>query len=101
MRAGTADTLAGSCNTTTKGAYVDGVSASDARFSQPRSLCQSPVTGDLFVVDAGNFVVRRISAATGAVDTVVGAAGQEGQKDGTGDWADPEHSGDAGGGQPL
>jgi sugar lactone lactonase YvrE len=53
-----------------------------AKFNQPGSLAADPA-GNIYVVDAGNHVVRKISP-NGVVSTVAGAAGQSGNVDGVG-----------------
>jgi hypothetical protein len=63
--------------------YLDGPLAT-ALFNRPRGICVSPAGGDIFVVDSGSYVVRRISAGAGEVTTVVGAPGEVGLVDGQG-----------------
>jgi NHL repeat len=50
----------------------DGGRASAARLRAPRGVCVAP-TGDVYVADAEAHVVRKISALTGTISTVVGA----------------------------
>jgi sugar lactone lactonase YvrE len=59
----------------------DGV-GSQARFSFPRGLAWD--AGSLFVADAGNYTIRRVSTADATVTTVAGSPGQVGNTDGTG-----------------
>lgn len=54
----------------------------EARFSSPRALAID-AGGTLYVADAGNATIRKITAA-GMVTTVVGQAGVNGSVDGTG-----------------
>ncbi|UOQ97723.1 hypothetical protein MUN81_21150 [Hymenobacter sp. 5317J-9] len=58
---------------------VDAVGA-EARFAAPMGLAVAP-DGTLFVADAENMTVRKITPA-GAVTTVAGAAGNQGRADG-------------------
>ncbi len=52
-----------------------------ARFNQPARITSDG--HNLYVTDFGNRTVRRISLATGKVDTIAGVAGQAGTTDGT------------------
>jgi len=61
---------------------VDGTGTA-ARFDDPRSLAVDPSTGDVFVADAVNHVIRKITAA-GVTTTLAGEAGVQGSSDGTG-----------------
>jgi sugar lactone lactonase YvrE len=54
-----------------------------ARFDFPRGLALDN-QGDLFIVDGGNFEIRRLVIATREVVTVAGVAGPRGGNDGTG-----------------
>ncbi len=54
----------------------------DARFDKPRSVAVDS-NGNLFVADANNHTIRKISP-TGTVTTLAGAAGISGSTDGTG-----------------
>lgn len=56
-----------------------------ARFSSPRGIAVDAM-GTLYVADAGNHTIRKISPA-GQVTTWVGAAGQSGNADGVGSMA--------------
>jgi sugar lactone lactonase YvrE len=49
----------------------DGMPESAALFSMPKGIALAP-SGDLYIVDARNFRVRRVVAATGMVETVAG-----------------------------
>jgi hypothetical protein len=49
----------------------DGGSDATALMNQPKSIVLAP-SGDLYVLDARNFRIRRIAAGTGLIDTVVG-----------------------------
>lgn len=64
MTPGTATVLAGQLNGPK--AIVDGAGDA-ASFSQPRGLCQSPLTHDLLVVDgiSNTAVLRKITTNTG------------------------------------
>jgi hypothetical protein len=76
--AGAVTTLAGS--TTSRG-NADGTGAA-ATFSAPTGLAQD-AGGNLYVADATNHTLRRVTAA-GAVTTFAGSAGVSGSADGTG-----------------
>ena len=52
-----------------------------ARFQNPRGLC-TDATGNVYVADAGNHLIRRITPA-GIVSTVAGLAGSSGAIDGS------------------
>ncbi|HEY8605837.1 MAG TPA: hypothetical protein VIM12_01825 [Noviherbaspirillum sp.] len=56
--------------------------ATEARFNQPVGLAID-TSGNLYVADSANFVVRKV-AANGAVTTLAGSAGASGSSDGTG-----------------
>jgi sugar lactone lactonase YvrE len=49
----------------------DGGSEATALMNQPKSIALAP-SGDLFVLDARNFRIRRIAAGTGIIETVAG-----------------------------
>lgn len=74
----TIGTLAGS---TSGGGYVDAVGTT-ARFSSPCAI-DSDAAGNVYVADAGNHVIRKITPA-GVVTTLAGAPNQRGSADGTG-----------------
>jgi hypothetical protein len=67
---------------TTDAGYVDGVGAT-ARFNLPLGLSLS-ATGQLFVADTQNAMIRRINLATGEVVAWAGMAPQPGRVDGEG-----------------
>lgn len=73
---GTVSVLAG--NPETFGS-ADGT-GTNAFFNSPVGLALAP-DGSLFVSDANNFTIRRVTAA-GIVTTIAGAAGQDGSTDG-------------------
>jgi sugar lactone lactonase YvrE len=55
------------------GGYAgDGGPAIDARFNSPIAIAVSPTTGNLFVVDSNNNVIREIDKSTKIVTTVAG-----------------------------
>ncbi len=66
----------------TRGGATDGAGA-DARFRGPFGLAWDPA-GAYYVADTGNHTLRKVDAATGAVSTLAGAAGQSGRADGSG-----------------
>ena len=66
LASGAVSTLAGApdpcvigCGCTPPGGYLEGTGA-DARFNQPRGLAFHAPTHSLFLLDAGNFVLRRV-----------------------------------------
>ncbi|MEO7652891.1 MAG: hypothetical protein ABIZ80_20710, partial [Bryobacteraceae bacterium] len=64
----------------TKGYSGDGGRGVFAELSIPRAIALSS-TGDLFIADAGNYVVRKLNTATGVITTVAGT----GERGNTGD----------------
>jgi sugar lactone lactonase YvrE len=56
--------------------FADGVGA-QARFNSPRGMAMDAATGNLYVADNRNQVIRRVTQ-TGVVTTVVGRAGCQG-----------------------
>ena len=60
----------------------DSNTGASARFSSPSGAVVDP-SGDIFISDATNGTVRKVTSA-GAVTTVVGTAGSQGSVDGTG-----------------
>ena len=74
----TVTTLAG---TATQGTgYLD-ATGPNAYFSQPYGIAVDS-TGNIYVADSGNFVVRKVTAS-GVVTTIAGQAGQLGSVDGS------------------
>ncbi len=71
LEGGVGTTLAGSLADVT--GYVDATGLA-ARFNNVGSITRDP-TGDLYAIDAGNHVIRKITLA-GVVTTVLGVAGQ-------------------------
>lgn len=63
---------------------TDGTGTS-ARFNGPSGVTTDGTS--LFVIDSGNFTIRRISLTTGDVSTLAGTAGSSGTTDGVGDAA--------------
>jgi sugar lactone lactonase YvrE len=76
---GAVTTFAGSAGPL--GGSADGSGAA-ARFSSPSGMAVD-ASGNIFVADAGNSTIRKISAG-GAVTTFAGTAGSAGSSDGTG-----------------
>jgi DNA-binding beta-propeller fold protein YncE len=67
--------------------YADASQGGDAEFNNPSAIAIAP-TGELYVFDAGNQKLRRISAdPTHAVTTIAGSDSPVGFQDGTGDQA--------------
>jgi NHL repeat len=62
----------------------DGGPEAMALFNQPKSIALAP-SGDLFVLDTRNFRIRKITAATGVIQTVAGI----GTRGVSGDGGDP------------
>ena len=54
-----------------------------AQFNNPQGIALDSA-GNLWVADAGNHTIRRITLATGVVDTIAGLAGTPGSADGAG-----------------
>jgi uncharacterized repeat protein (TIGR01451 family) len=80
--AGVLTTFAGSdANGGAGSGYVDATGTA-ARFREPDGIAVD-ASGNLFVVDAGNNLIRKITTA-GVVTTVAGMAGVQGDVDGTG-----------------
>jgi sugar lactone lactonase YvrE len=78
---GTVTTLAGGPGYL-YGDYIDGTGTA-ARFYTPVGIVGDG-TGNLYVTDIGNSVIRKVVIATGVVTTFAGAAGQKGNTDGRG-----------------
>lgn len=55
-----------------KGYSGDGGAALDATFNGPKGIAYSPADHSLYIVDTENHVIRRMSLATGIIDTVLG-----------------------------
>ena len=77
--AGVVTTLAGGPG---RNGSSDGM-GSAALFSYPSAICYNSADGNLYVADAGNHTIRRVTPA-GVVTTLAGGPGQQGSKDGTG-----------------
>jgi len=71
-------TFAGSAG----GAGSDDGTASAARFNRPGGVA-TDASGDVYVVDSGNYTIRKI-APSGDVTTLAGLAGRSGSDDGIG-----------------
>ncbi len=65
----------------TSGFSGDGGPASEAVFDSPAATALD-VAGNLYIADSGNNRVRKINAATGVIDTVVGSANESFSGDG-------------------
>lgn len=76
-RGGMVLTLAGAPG---KAGFADGP-GDVARFNSPTGIAVDP-TGNIYVTDAGNYVIRKITPA-GVVATVAGQAGKKGNADGS------------------
>jgi sugar lactone lactonase YvrE len=77
--AGVVTTLAGTVGTA---GSADGTGTA-ATFNLPMGLALNATTGTLYVADANNHVIRRVTTA-GVVTTVAGTAGSQGLLDGAG-----------------
>lgn len=62
--------------------FADGIGR-NAGFNSPKGVAYSP-TGQLFVADFANHVIRRIELSSGAVTTIAGTPGVAGFSDGIG-----------------
>jgi sugar lactone lactonase YvrE len=76
---GTITTIAGDPNG--QSGYMDGTGPA-ARFNSPAGIALD-AAGNLYVADAGNFVIRKVTPG-GAVTTLAGQPGVAGQSDGIG-----------------
>ena len=76
---GTTTTLAGDLLGT--GGHVDGTGVF-ARFRNPSGVAVNPLTGDVFVADTSNHVIRKINTSS-IVTTISGSPGTLGSADGT------------------
>lgn len=72
-------TLAGSAEQSDS---ADGIGTA-ARFSYPEGVALDKA-GNLYVIDKGNYTIRKLVLATGAVTTLAGTAGESGSADGVG-----------------
>lgn len=79
VRAGTLDRIAGPLG---GAGYLDGLGTA-ARFFQPVDLCDDGA-GTLYVVEAGDAIIRKVVIATGEVSTLAGKVGRAGFADGVG-----------------
>jgi sugar lactone lactonase YvrE len=79
LASGTVSTVAGLAKTS---GSADGT-GSAARFNYPAGLTIDG-SGNLFVADSNNGVIRQIALATGEVTTLAGSTGTSGSADGTG-----------------
>jgi len=82
VRDGTIDRIAGPLG---GAGYLDGIGTA-ARFFQPSDLCDDGA-GNLYIVDYGDAVIRKLVRTTGEVSTVAGKVGRAGFADGVGDVA--------------
>jgi sugar lactone lactonase YvrE len=79
---GLVNTLAGSAGDP---GSTDGT-GSAARLDSPSAVAVDPA-GNVYVADTGNFTIRKVVPATGAVSTLAGLAGISGSADGVGSGA--------------
>ncbi|KAG2392715.1 hypothetical protein C9374_011440 [Naegleria lovaniensis] len=63
-------TLAGTLNS--QGFGGDGSLASKALLNRPTSLAMSFITRELYILDSGNFRIRKVNLTSGIISTVVG-----------------------------
>ena len=54
------------------GYYGDGGVATSAELNYPAYLAFDPISGDLFIADEGNHIIRKINLATNVISTVAG-----------------------------
>jgi sugar lactone lactonase YvrE len=79
LATGAASTLAGAASMQ---GSTDGIGGA-ARFNNPEGVAIDG-TGNLYVADTGNSLIRKIVLATGAVSTLAGTVGMQGSADGIG-----------------
>lgn len=79
LTTGAVSTLAGSARVS---GSADGTGTT-ARFNLPYGLALDG-TGNLYVSEINNHIIRKVVLATGTVSTIAGAAGMSGSSDGTG-----------------
>jgi len=71
----------------TQAYFGDGLPATTAGLNRPGALALDPA-GNLYIVDRGNLVIRRVEAASGIISTVAGNGNRTGDpKPGGGNWA--------------
>jgi len=76
-------TIAGNFNSTTRfGDSTDG-SGDSAYFTEPSGIAIDSTNSFLYVVDAGNYAIRKVVIATGDTTTLAGAGGVKGTNDST------------------
>ena len=51
----------------------DGMLATSSRLSGPRDVAIDPFTGDLYIADTGNLIIRLVMKSTGIISTVAGS----------------------------
>ena len=67
VKSGYINTIVG---TGTKGFAGDGSPAIDAQLSEPQYVYYDKSTGDLFIADSGNTMIRRVFGSSGTITTV-------------------------------
>lgn len=67
------------------GYSIDGGPATSAALSSPTGLAYDHVTGNLFIADTGNNVIRMLTSMTGVISTIAGIASSGASYNGNGD----------------
>ena len=55
-----------------RGYSGDGMLATSSRLSLPRGVAIDPFTGDLYIADTGNSIIRLVTKSTGVISTIAG-----------------------------
>ena len=50
----------------------DGMLATSSRLSEPRDVAIDPVSGDLYIADTENYIIRLVTKSTGVISTIAG-----------------------------
>ena len=50
----------------------DGMQATSSRLFRSTDVAIDPFTGDLYIADTGNYIIRKVSKSTGVISTIAG-----------------------------